>query len=154
MLSTSSWAELAFLPKAYGCESVVDAAALTPVKHEDNAKNKMPQKTSILLRKVFPSLFFMQPIAHLEKHKGSLVESKLFQILVDLYSLKIHSIQETFIWLRWLNVGYKSFDCWPTMLATLSIFWPLYRKFQNNFLASHWSQLYLPFHSGLCLYSW
>ena len=63
----------------------------------------------------------------------------------DLYSLKIHSIQETFIWLRWLNVGYKSFDCRPTMLATLSIFWPLYRKFQNNFLASHWSQLYLPF---------
>ena len=90
IISTSSWAELAFLPKAYGCESVVDAAALTPVKHEDNAK--MPQKTSILLRKVFHPSFFMQPIAYLEKHKGSLVESELFQILVDLYSLKIHSI--------------------------------------------------------------
>ena len=54
MISTFSWAELAFLSKAYGCESVVDAAALTPVKHEDNAK--MAQKTSILLRMVFPSL--------------------------------------------------------------------------------------------------
>ena len=109
IISTSSWAELAFLSKAYGCESVVDAAALTPVKHEDNAK--MAQKLQFCYERFSHPFFFMQPIAYLEKHKGSLVESELFQILVDLYSMKIHSIQETFIWLRWLNVGYKSFDC-------------------------------------------